>query len=317
MAGPTIMAHGTDGRSALPAANPRGERSGARGSPSRHRLRPRGHRTAARLDGDRLRRDGEGLVVARPHRRLCILLTRTDPAPSARGMTYLLSTCTRRRRRRPLTPDHRRGGLQRDLPRDVRCPPRTFSARSAAAGGRDDDAAARGGTLGFALSPDSRSGPRTLETRPRTGRERRRARPIAGVDRAPGLRYTNLPLLTRADRTGVPGPGGLSPQAALVGGRPAAHHSSRSKSSGPSPALRRRRRRLLAVSSSAAAGTRSRPARQDPPQHRRRARARPAEIALMDLAFTASSRTSCARQARGLPRRGRPSRAGPRSREGN
>ena len=149
------------------------------------------------------------------------------------------------------------------------------------------------GTLGFALTAALEAA--TIRKLARAARQRaRRDDPVVrdAIAREwielQALRFTNYRSLTTLMKTGMPGPGGIGREAALVGGEPAADEA-RARAARPRRAARRRRTsgRLLAVPAAALPRQHDRGRHVgDPAQHHRRARPRPAEVALMDFAFS-------------------------------
>ena len=188
----------------------------------------------------------------------CILVGRSDPDSQRHDGPDLHHRRHEGARRRgaPAAPDHRRGRVQRDLPHGRRGaegePSRRDRRRLA---GRDDDAPPR--ARNARLRARRRAGAAGAEARrAHEGEGRRRPdhpRPRRpGVDRAPGAEDDELPVADDADEDRDPRPRGLRLQAALVGAEPAADQA---RDGDP----RRRGRRLLAATSSCgAAATRSR-----------------------------------------------------------
>src|SRR6266487_3865790 len=120
------------------------------------------------------------------------------------------------------------------------------------------------------------------------------------MGRAAGAQVHQLPLADDVDQDGHPRPRRLCVEARLVREQPAADEA---RARDPRLACatderRRLRRRVLAVPAASLARQhdRSRDER-DPPQHRRRARARPAKESMMDFSFT-SEQDDLRREAR-------------------
>ena len=163
------------------------------------------------------------------------------------------------------------------------------------------------GTLGFALSATLDVAVRKLVALGEGARRHRSdpARPDrARVDRAAGAQVHELPLADDAAEDRHPGPRGLGVEARLVGGEPAADEARARDPRLARAADRRRRlrRRLLAVPAAPLARQHDRGRHErDPPQHRRRARARHAEDALDGLLLHARAGRPAARGAR-VPR---------------
>ena len=149
------------------------------------------------------------------------------------------------------------------------------------------------GTLGFALAATLDVAVRKLIA---LAKERNVTDPVL-LDRIArewvelqALKYTNYRSLTTLHEDRHPGPGGLGLEARLVGGEPAADEARAGDPRLARAADRRRRLpgRLLAVPAAPLARQHDRGRHErDPPQHRRRARARPAEEPLMDFSFSA------------------------------
>src|SRR5581483_11828626 len=186
-------------------------------------------------------------------------------------------------------PDHRRGRVQRDLLRRRRGARRERDrrARAGLAGGDDDAHARAGGARVRALGRVRGRRREAARARARPPARRpapRPDRPI--VDRAPGAEVDELPGAHPSDGDRCPGARGIRPEAALVGGQPAAGQAraraARAGGAGDG------RRRLLAVAPAAQPGQHDRGRDLgDPAEHRRRARARAAEGALsVHFAFT-------------------------------
>ena len=229
MAGPTIIAHGTDAQKAeAPGEDPLDRGDLVPGLlRARRRLRPlrRPHERAAR--GRPLRRQRpEGLVVVRAHRRLVHPRHPQRPGERAPRRAHLPARRHARAGRRgaAAAPDHRRGRVQRDLlhrRRGARRERRRRDRRRLA--GRDDDAAARARHARLrahrrARAPD----PEADHAREGEGRDRGAARrDRTRVDRAAGRALHELPLADDADEDGHPRPGGLGREALVVGGEPA------------------------------------------------------------------------------------------------
>src|SRR5262249_50631373 len=109
------------------------------------------------------------------------------------------------------------------------------------------------------------------------------------VGRAAGPQVHELPVADDAREDGDPRPGGVGVEARLVGGEPTADEA-RARDPGVERAAdgrRRLRRGGLAVPAAALSRKHDRGRHErDPPQHRRRARARAPEVALMDFSFS-------------------------------
>ena len=136
------------------------------------------------------------------------------------------------------------------------------------------------GTLGFALVAGLESQIRKLITLAKeTGRDRGAARrDRARVDRAAGRALHQLPLADDADEDRHPRPGGLRREALVVGGEPA-RDEARARAARPRSAAPERQRErpagLLAAPAAALARQHDRGRHlRDPAQHHRRARAR-------------------------------------------
>ena len=145
------------------------------------------------------------------------------------------------------------------------------------------------GTLGFALSATLDVAVRKLVA---LAKERNVTDPVL-LDRIArewielqALRYTNYRSLTTLQKTGIPGPEGSISK--LVWSEENQRLTKLAlEILGRSPADERRRRRVLAVPAAALARQHDRGRHErDPPQHHRRARARPPEEPLMDFSFT-------------------------------
>ena len=97
------------------------------------------------------------------------------------------------------------------------------------------------------------------------------------------LRVTANRSLSALERTGIPGPRGVDPQAAVVGGEPA-RYQARARAARPGcPAARAERAVRRVLADPAAPQPRQHDRGRDvgdPAEHRRRARPRPAEVAM-------------------------------------
>src|SRR5581483_845098 len=209
-----------------------------------------------------------------------------------------------RRRGASARPDHGPSRVQRDLlHRRAGAegePPRRDRGRLA---GGDDDAAARARHARLRACRDARRrGAQARRAGEGAQRERSHTpRPDrARVDRAPGAALHELPRADDAAEDRHPGAGGIDLEARLVGEQPAADEA-RARDPRLARAAherRRRRRRLLAVPAASLARQHDRSRYQrDPAQHRRGARARPPEVALMDFSFS-SEQDDLRREAR-------------------
>ena len=279
MAGPTIIAWGTRGaEGALPREDPERRRDLVPGLlRARRGQRPRRRAHAHRGQGRPLpRQRPEGVVVVRAHRRL--LHPRRPgragraalPQPHVRDRRHARA----RRRGAAARADHRPSGVQRDLLHrraGAEGEPARRGRRRLA--GRDDDAAARARHARLRVVGDARR--RGAQARrAREGAERHRPDPArphrARVGRAAGAEVHELPLADDAAEDGHSRPGGIGVEARLVGGKPAADEA---RAGDRSAAPRRRRVLDVPAASLARQHDRGRDER-DPPQHRRRARAR-------------------------------------------
>ena len=220
---------------------------------ARRRLRPRGrpHLRAARRRPLRRRRP-EGLVVVRAHRRLLHPPRAQRPGLRAARRPHVPDRRHARAGRRgaAAAPDHRRGRVQRDLPQRRRGAGRERDRRDRRRLARgDDDAPAR---ARHARLRARRRGSRCrssklveLAARPRRDADAAR-RDRARVDRAAGAPLHGVPLAVGARADGHPGPGGLDPEAAVVGGEPA-RDEARARPARPGRAAPRRRTRRTAA----------------------------------------------------------------------
>ena len=184
------------------------------------------------------------------------------------GLTYMIVDMQLAGRRgAPAAADHGRVGVQRDLLHGrARCPRENVLGEI---GGGWQVAMTtllhERGTLGFALQAALEIAVRKLLAlaRERGATPLQRDRIAREWIELQALRVTNLRSLTALVKTGIPGPGGIDREAAVVGGEPAADEA-RARAARPAgAAARRRTRRSTATgstSSCAAAATRSRPA---------------------------------------------------------
>ena len=263
---------------------------------ARRRIRPRrrAHLGATRRRPVRRRRP-EGVVVVRAHRGLLHPRRALRPGLGASRRPDVPDRRHARARGRgaPAPPDHRRGGVQRDLPERRRGARRERDRRDRRRlGRRDDDASPRARHAGFRARRAARGA--GAEARRARRRPRRDAAPARGdrprVDPAPGASRDGVPLALRPRADGHPRAGRVDPQAAVVGGEPA-RDEARPRAARPGrPASRTECavRRVLAGAAAPQPRQHDRGGHVgDPPQHRRRARARPPEVEVrMDLAFT-------------------------------
>ncbi len=249
-----------------------------------------GIQATARLEGDRFVVDGQKVWSSYGHvADWCILLTRSEPGSTGRdGMTFLIMDMhapgVEARPIKQLTGDSHFSEL---FLTGVEIPVENVVGKI----GRGWDVAMttllhERGTLGLALVARLDVAFRRLvDACPRPRGLARAARPDrADVDRARGPQGHGLALGLDARAHGHPGAGGLGHQAALVGAEPAAHARWRLELLGPDA--------VLGDANSPYGGfwqhAQLRCPRQhdrggnvgDPPQHPRRARARPAEVAL-------------------------------------
>ena len=218
MAGPTIIAHGTDAQKEKHLEKILStEEIWCQGfSEPGCGLRPlRGaHERALALEGDHFVVDGQKVWSSFAHiADWCILVTRSDPGQRAARRADLPARrhARARRRRAPAAPDHRRGGVQRDL----------LHRRRGARGERVGDIGGgwqvamttllhERGTLGFALVAGLESQIRKLialakETGATEVQRDAIAREWIGLQ---AVRYTNYRSLTTLMKTGIPGPEG-------------------------------------------------------------------------------------------------------------
>ena len=297
MAGPTIIAHGTEeqkGRYLAPllAADEiwcQGFSEPGAGSDLA------GVRTSSTLDDGHFVVNGQKVWSSFAHLAdFCILLTRTDPESTRHaGLTYLIVDMHAPGVEvRPLRQITGEAEFNEIFFSDVRVPEENLLGE---VGGGWQVAMTtllhERGTLGFALQAALEVQIRKLVSLARDrGADPLAARPDrARVDRDAGRALHELPLALGAHEDRDARPGRVDLEARLVGGEPARDEA---RTGDPRPGRRARRgqralRRLLAV-----------PAAQKPrkhhrgghvggaPQHRRRARARPPVFALMDFTFT-------------------------------
>ena len=206
MAGPTIIAHGTDEQKArylapLLSAEEiwcQGFSEPGAGSDLA------GVRTSSRLDDGHFVVNGQKVWSSFAHLAdFCILLTRSDPESTRHaGLTYLIVDMhAPGRGGSAVAPDHGRGGVQRDLlhrrARSRGEPPRRGRRRLA---GRDDDAPARARHARLRAAGGARGAdPQARLARPRPWRRSAPARPDrARVDRDAGRALHELPLAVRS-----------------------------------------------------------------------------------------------------------------------
>jgi alkylation response protein AidB-like acyl-CoA dehydrogenase len=300
MAGPTIMAHGTDEQkqehlSKILSAEEiwcQGFSEPGAGSDLA------AARTSAERRGDVYVVNGQKVWSSFAHiADFCILVTLSDPdAKRYHGLTYLIVDMRAPGVEvRPLRQITGEAEFNEIFFNDVEVP---VSNRLGEEGEGWQVAMTtllhERGTLGFALTAALEVGvDRLLDVaRERVnGDATLRERVARGVDRVQALRYTNYRSLGTLQRTGIP-PGGLGDQAALVA-EPAHDEARRAARPGRDP-----RRRLVAPPAAA------QPRQHDrgrhvgsAPQHRRRARARPPEEQVMDFAFN-EDQLELKRQAR-------------------
>ena len=206
---------------------------------ARRRLRPRRRAHARGAERRPLcRQRPEGLVVVRAPRRLVHPRHARGPRRAALpGADLPARRHARARRRDPAADaDHRRGGVQRDLLHRRRGAGRERRRRARRRlGGGDDDADARaGGARLRAVRRVRGRGRQAARARARPRARRPPPRPDrAELDRAAGAQVDELPRADAAVDDGRARPRGVDPEAALVGGEPAARRSSRSSCSGP------------------------------------------------------------------------------------
>ena len=299
MAGPTIIAlrhRGPEG--ALPAAHPLGRRDLVPGLlRAGRRLRSLGRADERR--GSRASQfvvDGQKVWSSYAHiADWCILLTRSDPGSERHaGLTYLIVDMKAPGRRgASAAPDHGRGGVQRDLLHRRRGAASRTCVGEVGGGWQVAMTTLlhERGTLGFALTA-------ALEVMVGKLIELARDRGATPLQRdaiarewieLQALRYTAYRSLSALMKTGIPGPEGsilklqwseaaqrvtklalelLGPDAQLLAeNAPYGGYWQHQQ-------LRSRGNTIEAGNV------------RDPAQHHRRARARPAEVALMDFSFT-------------------------------
>ncbi len=196
----------------------------------------------------------------------CILITQSDPeAPRYRNLTYLIVDMHAPGVEvRPLRQITGEAEFNEIFFTDVEVPVENrLARRGRGLAGRDDDAAARARHARVRAHGGARG--RRRPAARRSARSASTATPVAATRVAPewielqALRYTNYRVARHVPAHRHPRPGGLGDQAALVGAEPA-HDEAR-----PRAARRRTASSTTAggtTSSSAAAATRSRPARR-------------------------------------------------------
>ena len=287
MAGPTIIAHGTEEQKAryLPKILSAEEIWCQGFSEPGAGSDLASARTSARLEGDHFVVDGQKVWSSFAHvADWCILVTRSDPESEKHaGLTYMLvdmhSPGVEVRPLRQITGE---AEFNEIFFTGVEVPVENVLGEVGQGwGGRDDDAAARARHARVRADRDARGQrAQAAHARPRARRRRsgspgpRRAR----VDRAARAAADELPGADDADEDRHARPRGLRLQADVVGVEPAADEA---RARDPRPrraALERRRARLLAVPAAPQPRQHDRGRHVgDPPQHHRRARARPPE----------------------------------------
>ena len=248
-------------------------------------------RTSAIRDGDHFVVNGQKVWSSFAHiADWCILVTRSDPdSQSHAGLTYLIvdmhSPGVEVRPLRQITGE---AEFNEIFFTDVKVPVENVLGE---VGGGWAVAMTtllhERGTLGFALTAALEAQIRKLIALAQGARRDRDAarRDRARVDRPPGRALHDLPLADDADQDRDPRPRGLGREALVVGGEPA-RDEARAGAARPGGAGRRRER-LLAAPAAPLAREHDRGRHlRDPAQHHRRARARPSPESLMDFAFT-------------------------------
>ena len=239
-------------------------------------------RTRAVRNGDHYVVNGQKVWSSYAHLAdWCILVTLEDPdAPRYQGLTYLLVDMhSPGVETRPLTQITGEAEFNEIFFTDVEVPVENVVGEPGDgwAGGDDDADARAGGARVRALRRVRGRRRQAARARPRPRPRRPAARPDrAELDRAAGAQVDELPRADAADRDGRARPRGVDPEAALVGGEPAAREARAraARARGAAPG----RRGLLAVARPPQPRQHDRGRDVgDPPQHHRRARARAAQ----------------------------------------